>query len=154
MDKITIFFNNVFENSIRILILLREAESLSFSQEKICALDFITIYGKQFHISHINIHGHNAYSFSEYVSRRRDMGNILGYLVQNGFINVVCSKSGYEYTINENGIFYIENLESEYAWLYQDSARLVISKFKYYDENMLISFITNIKGGGNEQVLD
>ncbi len=154
MGKIKTIFNDLFENSTRILMLLRELEPIEASQEKLCALDFIVLYAKQFNFSDKNIQGNNPYAFSEYISRRKNMNKILNSLIRSGFINLVYSNKGYRYKINESGIIFVERLESTYSFIYQDIARIVVDKLANCDENELIDFILKQKGDSYEQILD
>ncbi len=58
-------FNTSFEVSLRILIILNTVQT-RLSIDRITALDFIAIYGKDFGVSEYNLHGDNDYRFSEY----------------------------------------------------------------------------------------
>ena len=52
-------FNTSFEVSLRILIILNIVK-IRLSIDRISALDFISIYGKDFGVSKYNLHGNNS----------------------------------------------------------------------------------------------
>ena len=62
-------FNTVFENSLRILILLDVMQKPQ-DIDMIHIIDFMIIYGKVFRITDVNLNGDNALKFSEFISRR------------------------------------------------------------------------------------
>ena len=61
-------FNSVFENSLRILLLLAEFDC-GQSLDKIYATDFMVTYGATFGVSESDLNGDNQYKFSEFASR-------------------------------------------------------------------------------------
>lgn len=68
--KMNSVYNSVSEVKIRILILLEHSTQEYISSDMIAALDFITVYGKEFEVSKHNLHGDNRYKYSELPSRR------------------------------------------------------------------------------------
>ena len=68
-------FNSSLEISLRMLIILNTVQS-RLSVDRIAALDFISIYGKDFGVSEYNLHGDNDYRFSEYTSKREIQGKV------------------------------------------------------------------------------
>ena len=69
-------FNSSLEISLRMLIILNTVQS-RLSVDRIAALDFISIYGKDFGVSEYNLHGDNDYRFSEYTSKREIVSQAL-----------------------------------------------------------------------------
>lgn len=59
-------YNTPFEASLRILLILETSRNQSFSADMLAAIDFISIYGREFGISDENLHGDNNYKFSEF----------------------------------------------------------------------------------------
>lgn len=99
----TEIFNTPFEVSLRILIVLNVSYA-RLSVDRISALDFITIYGKDFGVSEYNLHGDNDYRFSEYASKREIISQAVKNLVLVGYILPHCNKSGFTYSISKSGI--------------------------------------------------
>ena len=52
-------FNTTFELSLRVLLTLDSSNNSPRTVDIITALDFITVYGKDFGISDENLHGDN-----------------------------------------------------------------------------------------------
>lgn len=61
-------FNTPFELSLRVLLIL-SCDSTGKTADMMAAIDFITVYGQSFNISHTSLHGNNDYRFSEFTSR-------------------------------------------------------------------------------------
>jgi hypothetical protein len=78
-------FNTSFEVSLRMLIILNTVQT-RLSIDRITALDFIAIYGKDFGVSEYNLHGDNDYRFSEYTSKREIVSQAIKELVLRGYI--------------------------------------------------------------------
>lgn len=116
-------FNTLFEVSLRVLLLLNNVEGEMLTVDFITAIDFITIYGKDFGISDENLHGDNNYKFSEFAMRRDYVNKAIRKLVINGFACVETHQNGFAYAITEAGAAYCSNFENEYAVLYQKLAQ-------------------------------
>lgn len=63
-------FNSSFETGLRVLLVLSSIQPKAATVDRIAAYDFITIYGRDFGVSHINLHGDSNYNFSELASKR------------------------------------------------------------------------------------
>ena len=96
-------FNTTFEVSLRILIVLNVTQT-RLSIDRVSAMDFMAIYGKDFGVSEYNLHGDNNYRFSEYASKRKIMSESLKNLVLRGYILPHCNKSGFTYSISKSGM--------------------------------------------------
>lgn len=107
-------FNSSFEVSLRMLIIFNTVQS-RLSIDRITALDFIAIYGKDFGVSEYNLHGDNDYRFSEYASKRKIVSQAIKELVLRGYITPHCNKSGFIYSISKNGTMFCESLNDKYA---------------------------------------
>lgn len=123
MNKV---FDSVFENSLRILLLLNEFETEQ-NIDAIYVTDFISLYGKDFGISQKNLNGDNNYKFSEFASKRQLIQETLKYLVFKELVWVINDDLGIKYKINVEGKTYCETLDSDYANEYRINASKAIS---------------------------
>lgn len=135
-------FNTPFEVSLRILIVLNVAQA-RLSVDRISALDFISIYGKDFGVSDYNLHGDNDYRFSEYASKREIISQAIKNLVLIGYILPHCNKSGFNYSISKNGILFCESLNDEYAENYATIVKKAHTMFIDYSDRKLIYTINH-----------
>ena len=119
-------FDSIFENSLRILLLLNEFETEQ-NIDTIYVTDFISLYGKDFRISKNNLNGDNCYKFSEFASKRQLIQKTLKHLVFKGLVLVINDNSGIKYKINDEGKTYCESLDSEYANEYRENANKAIN---------------------------
>lgn len=136
-------FNSVFENCLRILILL-DVYDLPQTLDTLYAVDFITVYGEAFGISKSNLNGDNEYKFSEFVSRRESVKEALRELVLNGTVQAVGYKGGMSFVITPEGEDFCESLNSEYAIEYRKNAKAVISATEGKSERDIISMINKL----------
>ena len=148
----SMLFNSEFETGLRILLILTASEK-ELSVGQIVDIDFITLYGKDFGISEINLHGTNNFRFSEYSSRRELIGKALKRLVLSNYVNVKYLKSGFFYFISNVGRKYCSKLNNDYGSIYSE---IVKSSLKYIEEkreSSLLGEITNLSiyaiTGGN-----
>lgn len=135
-------FNSTFEVSLRILIVLNVTKT-SLSIDRISALDFIIIYGKDFGVSEYNLHGDNNYRFSEYALKRKIISESLKNLVLMGYILPCCNKSGFTYSISKSGISFCQSLNDDYAENYAIIAQKAHIMFETYSDRKLIYTINN-----------
>lgn len=108
-------FNTEFELFLRILLILNSPGVKKISADRIVAVDFITVYGRDFGVSDHNLHGDNDFRFSEFTCRRDLVKNAIKSLVINGLIKVTCLKSGFYYFISDSGKNYCLKLNNAYA---------------------------------------
>lgn len=114
-------FNSRFEISLRVLILMDEAET-SLSLGRIYLADFIATYGREFGITKDSINGDNQYMYSEFASRRELVRGALKELVLDGYILPIRSNRGFSYRINDRGHEFSESLSSDYSQKYRKAA--------------------------------
>lgn len=133
-------FNSSFEVSLRMLIILNTVQS-RLSIDRITALDFIAIYGKDFGVSEYNLHGDNDYRFSEYTSKREILSQAIKELVLRGYINPHCNKSGFNYSISKNGKTFCESLNDKYAEDFTEIVKEANTLFLEYSDRKLIRYI-------------
>lgn len=135
-------FNSEFEISTRILLLLSTFnEPLNAGYIK--AIDLLSIYGKQYGVSDVNLHGDSSYSFSEVATRHDTVANSLKSLVKSNLINVKSSAEGYVYQINQNGSDCCRQMASDYANEYKQS----VIKTKEYISGKTLREIQNLTYG-------
>lgn len=145
-------FNSSFEISLRMLIILNTVQS-RLSIDRITALDFISIYGKDFGVSENNLHGNNEYRFSEYASKREIVSQALKELVLRGYITPHCNKSGFNYSVSKNGTIFCESLNDKYAEKFTNIVKKANLQFLEYSDRKLIRCINeyaiSMLGGKN-----
>ncbi|MDD4494678.1 MAG: hypothetical protein PHV32_10110 [Eubacteriales bacterium] len=118
-------FNTLLEVSLRTLLVLGANNGKSATSDMIAAIDFITVYSKDFDIADVNLHGDNSFKFSEFAVRHDTVSKAVKKLVLDGFVSVAVKKNGFEYAINDNGTNYCLKFESDYAACYTDLASKV-----------------------------
>lgn len=133
-------FNSSFEISLRMLIILNTVQR-RLSIDRIAALDFISIYGKDFGVSENNLHGNNEYRFSEYASKREIVSQALKKLVLIGYITPHCNKGGFNYSISKKGTLFCESLNDKYAESFTDVVKRANLQFFEYSDRKLIHCI-------------
>ena len=119
-------FDSIFENSLRILLLLNEFETEQ-NIDTIYVTDFISLYSNDFGISQKNLNGDNNYKFSEFASKRQLIQETLKYLVFKELVWVINDDLGIKYKINVEGKTYCETLNSDYANEYRINANKAIN---------------------------
>ncbi len=148
-------FNTSFEISLRILITLNTTRQ-KLSIERITALDFISIYGKEFNVSEYNLHGDNNYRFCEYTIRREIISKALKDLVLFDYVKPHCNKSGFKYSISQQGISFCHSLNDEYASSFSKIIQKSYTQYLDYSDRKLTSFINKYAvasiGGHNNEI--
>lgn len=135
-------FNTQFEVSLRILMALNVTQ-IRLSIDRLSALDFISIYGRDFGVSEYNLHGDNDYRFSEYASKRDIISQSIKYLVLIGYILPHCNKSGFTYSISKSGTSFCRALNDEYAENYAVIIKRTHNMFSSYSDRKLIYTIND-----------
>lgn len=138
MNKV--LFNSVFENSLRILILLDELSGPR-TVDMLYNLDFLSVYGVSLGISKDNLNGDNPYMFSEFAARRLLVQQALKELVLEGMALPMKLDSGIGYIITPDGEELATALDNQYAVRYRKIARLAIKKCAGKNEREIIAAI-------------
>ena len=115
-------FNTTFELSLRVLLTLDSSNNSPSTVDIITALDFSTVYGKDFGMSDENLHGDNSYRSCELAVRRELITGALKSLVLDGLVSVQASEKGFTYEINSKGKIFCNEMESTYAKEYRKAA--------------------------------
>lgn len=138
MDKV---FNTEFEVSLRLLLLL-ECASSGLTIDQAAALDFMSVYGKEFGLSDSNLHGDNNLIFSEFPSRRQAARLALKSMVLDGWVTVSDTGSGFVYTLTAGAATTTKKLTDAYSVAYRVLARAALKKCGDLKEEQLISLIS------------
>ena len=107
-------FNTVFEISLRVLLILATYGKLK-TTDMICAIDFISVYGKEFGIAQTNLHGDNKYKYGEFSTRRTMVKKAIVFLIQRKMIEIFQRNDGYDFYITDAGKAYCNLFTSDYA---------------------------------------
>lgn len=134
-------FNSSFEAGLRVLLLLSSICPQSATVDRITAYDFMTIYGKDFGVSEINLHGDSNFNFSELASKRAQCNEGIKEFVLNGLISIRRTNEGFTYTLNSAGKKYISSLSSDYAKQYLTTSKAVQNKFSALSDEELLNQI-------------
>jgi hypothetical protein len=115
-------FNTPFEISLRVLLTLETGKDERKTATRIAAADFITVYGEDFGISEANLHGDNAFRFSEFSLRCQRVELALKELVLDGMVDAFATDDGFEYAISGRGLDYCGAFDNLYAGDYRADA--------------------------------
>lgn len=130
-----------FEISLRILLLLEESDGQGFTAGMIAALDFVSVYARDFDLSDANLHGNGDYRFGEFAARRELVKEGTKQLVLDGTVLVRNTKRGFEYVLSRSGQEFAANLESAYADAYRAIASRTIATMREKSEHDLYELI-------------
>lgn len=140
----TKLFNGRFELALRILLILGQQKSLSL--DKLLVFDFITTYAASFNLAKNNLHGDNAFNYSEIASRREMMNKGIRLLRMYKLVDINYSnQSGYGYHLTELRQGIEKQLHDQYAIEYRKSLIKVINKYSQFSSKKLMKLIdTNL----------
>ena len=124
-------FNTELETSLRIALLLANAES-PLDVEEITVMDFVSTYSGAFSRNRKNINGNNRFMFNEYASRRVRVETAVKRLVLDGLATPGFSPEGFTYSLSDAGCRFARSLNSDYAIEYRETSMFAIS---YVAEN-------------------
>lgn len=130
-----------YEVSLRMLLLLEVSESNAMTADMLAAIDFITVYGRDFGITEENLHGNGTYRFGEFTLRRELVKEALKPLVVDGIVSIKPQRQGFMYSLSQVGIDYCSKFESDYADDYRMSAEMVINCLRGKSEREMTAMI-------------
>ena len=136
-------FNTVFENSLRMILLL-DLYEMPQTLDMLYAVDFMTQYGKTFGITNEELNGSNPFKFSEFTGRRDLVKESLRQLVLKGLVQPVETSKGMAYVISAEGEEYCAMLDSEFALKYKENACRTIEIVGNKSERQIISQINKL----------
>ena len=134
-------FNSSFETGLRVLLVLSSIQPKAATVDRIAAYDFITIYGRDFDVSHINLHGDSNYNFSELASKRASCNEGIKEFVLSGLISIKHSEEGFTYFLNDKGKNYVDSLSSDYVTQYLEIAKEVQRTFAESSDEEIVKLI-------------
>ena len=147
-------FNTTFEMSLRIILLLWSADGAEKSSDMLVLTDTIAIYGGEFGLADMNLHGGIDYVLDEYDTRRELTKTALKDLVLRGLARISESDEGFRYAITERGETFAAKLESDYAAEYRELARaanrLTAAKSERETLNMISEACKSVLEGRRE----
>ncbi|WP_341869213.1 ABC-three component system middle component 2 [Ligilactobacillus ubinensis] len=133
-------FNSRFELALRILLILGQKESASLDQ--LLVFDFITTYASSFNLSKNNLHGDNAFNYSEIASRRSVLDKGISLLRMYNLLDINYSgRNGYEYHLTDLGYSIEAQLDDQYADDYRQVLSKVIGKYSRFSSKELMKLI-------------
>lgn len=133
-------FNGKFELALRILLILGQRKLSSL--DKLVAFDFITTYAASFGLTKENLHGDNAFNYSEIASRREMMNKGISLLRMYNLLDVNYSgQNGYEYCLTDLGRNVERQLSDQYAIEYGQILNDVINKYSQSSSEKLMKLI-------------
>ena len=119
-------FNTIHEIRLRLLLLMNVLSPTPISISRLRALDQLTLYGLDYKLTSENLNGQNRYKLQEYISRHNLTQEALNNLVLLGYVEIICSESGFQYKITPTGSEYCEALNDDYKEAYSENANLVV----------------------------
>ncbi|NMB97431.1 MAG: hypothetical protein GYA02_12620 [Clostridiaceae bacterium] len=134
-------YNTPFEASLRILLILETLNYQSFSVDMLAAIDFISLYGRDFGLSNENLHGDNNYKFSEFTLRRELIKTAIKNLVLDDLLKVSSTKQGFTFSSNQKGLNFSEHLSSDYANTYRQAVYSVKEFVSNKTEREVLEYI-------------
>lgn len=134
-------FNTSFEVSLRVLLALSVCGKPR-TVDMIAAMDFISVYGKNFGIAETNLHGDNSYKYGEFANRRVMVRKALKLLVLDGMVDVYEKDGGFHFAINDAGEAFCASLSSEYATEYAEIAEKVVTYIDGKSERQITAEIS------------
>lgn len=141
-----------FETSLRVLLLLFAASGNEMSEERICALDYISVYAGDYGFSSSNLHGYGSYRFSEYPQRRELIRESIKQLVLDRMIVPIITEKGFTYRVTDEGRSFSRKLSTDYAEDYLESASKVLRMTKGMTDTQLLKLINSNSSVGAEEV--
>lgn len=136
----TKLFNGKFELALRILLILGQIESASLDQ--LLAFDFITTYASSFNLFKDNLHGDNAFNYSEIASRRVMMNKGISLLRMYNLLGINYSEqNGYEYCLTGLGRSIENQLDDQYAIEYRQVLSNVMGRYSRFSSKKLMKLI-------------
>ena len=138
----TELFNTVFEMKLHLLFVLAADIGEPMSIDKILAIDFVAIYGKEFGISSSNLHGDNPYKYSEIPAKRDLLQLAVKEAVLDGLAYFLPSaETGMLYRINFKGINFYNSFHTSYAEEYRILTHSALEYLSSKTESEITAFL-------------
>lgn len=138
-------FNSVYETSMR-LVLLLNTFGCPLSSEELFVFDFIATYGKEFGLTDVSLNGDSEFTLSKATLRRKKVIESISYLVRNGYITPIMTKSVTKYELTDKGNeFYKKISMSGYSEKYILTVELGKKELFYKGNKALDLILARIK---------
>lgn len=137
----TQIFNSELEISLRILV-IANVVTKPLSIDYITTIDLFSSYGKNYGFLEFNLHGDNAYSFSEIASRRYLVSQSVNNLVKIGLLKPLQNAYGFTYSISSDGKKVCEEMETDYFEKYFDGVKIIVQRTQDWTEAKMINYAT------------
>ena len=120
-------------------MLLRTHQASKLTEMRLLALDFIATFGRSFHISRSSLHGESPFNLAELPARKSLVHKAIKYLVTHDLVEVVDTRSGFFFAINDAGEKLTHKLDSRYANEYLAAIRIAEQKYSTHtDEELMV----------------
>lgn len=133
-------FNTVFENEIRIIILLNTCKRQLLVSD-IIMIDFMAIYGGEFGVSNVSLNGNNPYMYSEFATRKLAVQDALKDLLRRKYVQTIETDTGLAFCNTQSGDSFCRSLDSQYATEYRNIVKRVIEKVSQSEDESFFSII-------------
>ena len=143
MDEI---FGTEFEMSLRLPLLLHNR---TMTEDRLCAIDYIITYAKDFQFATVNLHGDGYFRKCEYAARQLLASRAIKRLVLKGFLAVHTEPTGFSYSLSDTGAAFVSKFQSIYALKYMKLAEAITPQVSNLSDHDLIEMIYK-HGGTNE----
>ncbi|NEW62265.1 hypothetical protein GMA11_02540 [Granulicatella sp. zg-ZJ] len=130
-----------FETSLRVMLILDELSNFILDEQQLSCIDFIAIYGANFHILDNNLHGNSHLSYSEFSAKSQLVSNSIKLLVIKKYVELIIDDKGYVYKLSENGKQITSKFSNDYSNLYRIALREVLSTFPTLNSYQMKNFI-------------
>lgn len=130
-----------FETSLRVMLILDELSTFILDEQQITCIDFIAIYGANFHILDNNLHGNSHLSYSEFSAKSELVSSSIKLLAIEGYIELITNDKGYTYKLSEYGKQVVSQLLNDYSNLYRIAINEVLFTFPTLDSYKMKNLI-------------
>ena len=144
-------FNTIFENSVRILIILYRLKK-PVSSDMLSILDFLNLYNNTLGLGGKDLNGKNSFAFCEYLTRQSIIKESVKDLALYGLIDINKTVNGFCYSINNKGEIFVESLTDKYKNDYLANLKYTLDFVGAKKEKTLIAYINEktTNGGNND----
>ena len=130
-----------FELSLRYGLILYATDAEWMSKDRICAIDYISTYAKDFHFDDTNLNGYGEYRQGEYLSRQSLSDEAIRIMVLQGILDINETENGFMYRLNEVGKAFCQKLSGSYAENFLQNAVTVCDETDHLSDKELQKLI-------------
>ncbi len=125
-----------FEYLLRILLLLNEVRDGYLDKNRICLIDFMAIYAKDFNLNEKNINGYSPYRFGEYFAKKRNIPSVIKKLMGFQYVVAVKNNNDGKYGITDKGKELCKKIANDYADDYVAIVKLILTEKRLDDKDV------------------